>query len=116
MVTTGWDVGQDSEPEDSLNSGTFSQVGEEGGGVQFGVREGEWRLQGGVQGRSREWGDQGGSDEMKRREEGGEWGLKSVWEGGRVACSESGYTDDTEDLKQEEDRSKVCCCDAVYGR
>ena len=70
MVTTGWDVGQDSEPEDSLNSGTFSQVGEEGGGVQFGVREEEWRLHGGVNGRSREftmreWRDQGGSDEKK---------------------------------------------------
>ena len=71
MVATGWDVGQDSEPEDSLNSGTFSQVGEEGGGVQFGVREGEWRLQEGVHGRSREWGDQGGTDEIKKK--GGGW-------------------------------------------
>ena len=53
MVTTGWDVRQDSEPEDSLNSGTFSHLGEEGGGVQFWLREGEWRLQGGVHGRSR---------------------------------------------------------------
>ena len=52
---------------------------------------------------------------MKRREEGGEWGLKSVWEGGRVACSESGFTDDTEDMKYEEDGSRVCCCDAVSG-
>ena len=36
MPTSGWDVSQESEPEDSLNSGKFSQVGEEGGEVQFG--------------------------------------------------------------------------------
>ena len=52
---------------------------------------------------------------MKRREEGGEWGLKSVWEGRRAACSQNGYTEDTEDLKYEEDGSRVCCCDAVSG-
>ena len=36
MVTIGWSVGQDSEPEDSLNSGTFSQVEEEGLGFSLG--------------------------------------------------------------------------------
>ena len=32
-----------------------------------------------------------------------------------MACSESGYTDDTEDLKHEQDGNRVCCCDAVSG-
>ena len=53
-------------------------------------------------------GDQGKADDMKRRDKGGERNLKSVWEKDRVPCSEVGFTDDMEDIAQEEDGSKVC--------
>ena len=47
-----------------MNSGQFRQVDEKGSDVQFGVREGEWRLQGEGHGGSREftmreWEDKG---------------------------------------------------------
>ena len=55
----------------------------------------------------RKWGDQGRADDVTRRDKGGEWNLKSVWEKDRVTCSEGGFTDDMEDIAQEEDGSKV---------
>ena len=61
----------------------------------------------GVYGGSRELEDQGGSNEIKRREEGGEWGLTRVVGGRESGCSESGYTDYTEDLILEQDGNKV---------
>ena len=84
--------------------------------MQFGGREGEWRVHGeSKEFTMRKWVDQGRADDMKRRDEGGEWNLKSVWEKDRVTCSEVGYSDDMENTAQEEGGSKVCCCDAVSG-
>ena len=115
MRSNGWDVSNDSEPEDSLNSGKFSHVGEESE-VQFDGREGDWRLHGGNREFTmREWGDEERVGDKKRREEGGEWDLKSVWEKNRVAYSDSGCTDELETQETDEDESRVCCCNVVSG-
>ena len=87
MRSTGWDISKESEPEDSLNSGKFSLVGDED------YNEGEK-------------GEQKG--DLR-----GEWDLRSVW-GDRLGTgwSESGVdTDSEDDIKHR----RVCCCDAVSG-
>ena len=115
MRSSGWDVSNDSEPEDSLNSGKFSHVGEEPE-VQFDGGKGEWRLHGGSREFTmREWGEEGRVGDEKRREEGGEWDLKSVWEKSRVAYSDSGCTDELETQEMDEEESRVCCCNVVSG-
>ena len=88
MFRGSWQVEGCTETDDSLNSGV----------------EGEWRLQGEVEGGSREfamreWGNKG----RWGKEEGGEWDLRSgaVWGKEGVTMSEGGDTDHdvTEELK-----------------
>ena len=88
-----------TETEESLNSGV----------------EGEWRLQGEVEGISREfamrqWEDSG------RSEEGGvgERDLRKeiVW-GNSVRCSESLDTWGTEELEKVGDNGRLWCCDQL---
>ena len=88
-----------TETEESLNSGV----------------EGEWRLQGEVEGISREfvmrqWGDGGRSEEGEE----GEWDLRKgrVW-GNGVRCSDSLDTWGTDKLAKVGDTRRQWCCDQL---
>ena len=93
-------------------------MGEKGSGEQ--LREGEWRLGGGEGSREftmREWEDKGRWGKMTREVEGGEWDLRSGrgWGEGGVSCSDGGDTSVTEEVEEEEQIEKLCCCDEVIG-
>ena len=103
-----------------MNSGQFRQVDEKGSDVQFGVREGEWRLEGDGGSKEftmREWGDKGRWGQMAREGEGGEWDLKRGrgWGEGGVTSPESVDMKIFGESKEEEEIGKVFCCDSLTG-